>query len=139
MWRVLVDVKLKPVVGESSETAKPELAESLISGRSMANIRQNLLALRAMYLGESDDGFSALVTTHGDDAELDRLIRKAFAVTIETTYQLQSPLSEAVVHTDNRQHAEKLLLQTRALKQIIRDRLASKLGLAVGFNALDGD
>ena len=66
-------------------------------------------------------------------------MRKAFRVTLATARSVDRPLEKAATDPALRPGVSKLVLQTRALKQIVRDRLSTALGLAVGFNALDGD
>jgi len=137
--QLIADVKLKPVVGDTIETARPHLAESRPSGRALDNIAVNLAALEALYLGESGPGLSALVRDHGGDAQLDPLMRKAFRMTLETARGIEGPLAEAVSDPAKRPAVEKLTTQVLALKQIVKTRLAAALDLQVGFNALDGD
>lgn len=136
---LIADVKLKPVVGESSETARPALAEARPSGRALRNIVLNLEALQALYLGEREAGLSTLVKKYGTDGELDPLMRKAFRMTIEAAYDIDGPLAEAVVDEAQREQVEMLSTRVIALKQIVKSRVAPALDLAVGFNALDGD
>lgn len=137
--QLIADVKLKPVVGESSEVARPRLAESRRSSRALRNIVLNLEALEALYTGGDRPGLSELVRKHGEDAKLDALMRKAFRMTVATAESIDRPLTEAVTDAARRPRVEKLLTQVRALKQIVRTRLAAALDLTVGFNALDGD
>ena len=133
----IVDVRLKPVLGTNPETARPHLAESRPSGRSAQNVADSLAALAALYLGENGPGLGALAAAI--DPKLDRLMKKAFRATLKTARALAVPIERAATDPALRPKAAKLLLQARATKQIVRDRLAKALGLAVGFNALDGD
>ena len=115
----------------------PRLAESRLSGRSLGNVIDNLAALRALYEGENGPGLGDLARTA--DPKLHKLLRKAFRITLGTARDIGRPLEEAAADAALRPKAEKLALQVRALKQIVRDRLAPALGFPVGFNALDGD
>ena len=133
----VVDVRLKPVLGTSVETARPHLAESRPSGRSARNVADSLDSLAALYLGENGPGLGALAAAV--DPGLDRLMNKAFRATLRTARSLAVPIERAAADPALRPKAAKLLLQARATRQIVRDRLAGALGLAVGFNALDGD
>lgn len=133
----LADVKLKPVLGRDIASARPVLAESRLSGRSLRNMVANLAALQALYLGEGGPGLGALAAAA--DPALDRLLTKAFAATMATAQGIARPLDEAVLDPALRPQAEKLLLQLRALRQLVRERLAPALGLPLGFNAFDGD
>ena len=131
----VADVKLKPVVGGAA--ARPRLAESRASGRSLRNVVVNLEALQALYLGEGGPGLGALAEPA--DPKLDRLMRKAFRLTLATARSIGRPLEEAALDPGLRAKAAKLTVQARALRQIVRDRLGPALGFPVGFNALDGD
>ena len=139
--QLIFDVNLKPVIGESDATVRPVLAESRLSGRSQRNIVVTLEALQALYLGEGSAGLgegSAGLTAVADP-KLDRLMRKAFRLTVATAQSIEGPVEKAAADPARRAAVKKLAKQMQALKQIVRDRLAPALGLAVGFNALDGD
>ena len=135
--QLIADVKLRPVIGESPEKVRPRVAESRLSGRSLANIVENLAALRAMYEGENGPGLGELTRTA--DPKLHKLLRKAFRITLGTARGIGRPIEEAAADAVLRPKAKKLALQVRALRQIARDRLAPALGFPVGFNSLDGD
>ena len=136
--QLIAHVKLKPVIGDSPEKVRPRLAESRLSGRSLGNVIDNLAALGALYEGENGPGLGDLTRTA--DPKLHKLLRKAFRVTLQhRTRAIGRPIEEAAADAALRPKAEKLALQVRALRQIVRDRLAPALGFPVGFNALDGD
>lgn len=137
--QLVADVKLLPVIGDSADTAKPNVVESALSARALRNIVQNLEAVQALYLGEGGPGLSKLVQAHGDDEKLDPLMRKAFRMTLENARSIDPPLAEAVTDPAARPKLGKLQTQVLALKQIVKTRLATALKLMVGFNALDGD
>ena len=135
--QLIYDINLKPVIGDSAKTARPVLAESRRSGRSQRNIVVTLEALQALYLGEGSTGLGELAAAA--DPRLDRLMRKAFRLTLATAQSIEGPVEQAAADSARRPPVTKLAKQVQALKQIVRDRLAPALGLAVGFNALDGD
>ena len=135
--QLIHDVKLKPVIGASAQQVRPVLAESRLSGRSQRSIVVTLEALQALYLGEGGAGLGDLTAIA--DPKLDRLMRKAFRLTLATAHSVDCPVEEAAADPALRPQVERLATQVQALKQIVRDRLAPALGLAVGFNALDGD
>ena len=135
--QLIFDVNLKPVIGESAATVRPVLAESRLSGRSQRNIVVTIEALQALYLGEGSAGLGDLTTVA--DPKLDRLMRKAFRLTLATAQSIEGSVEQAAADPARRPPVKKLAKQMQALKQIVRDRLAPALGLAVGFNALDGD
>lgn len=136
--QLITEVKMRPVLGESIDTAKPVLAESRPSQRSSRNIAANLEALQALYAGETGaGGLSQLVSM--SDTELDKLMHRAFSITVKNARSLEQPLEVIATSTEQRAQADKLFLQVRALRQIVRERLASALSMRIGFNTLDGD
>jgi predicted lipoprotein len=136
---MLSDLKLAPPLGESAEGARPHLAESWRSGRSLENIRLNLEAAQALYGGEGGYGMDDVVREAAGDAELADLLDRAFAQTLATARSVEGPLRTAVADPARRPAVERLALEARALKQIVNERLASALGIPIGFNAMDGD
>lgn len=136
---LIVAAKLGPVAGGTAKKGAVADMESARSGRSLRNMVLNLETAQALYLGPKDDGFTAIVRAQTADAKLDPLMRRAFRLTLETARSIRPPLARALADPAQRKTIDKLLLQTRALKQIIATRLAEALGLAVGFNARDGD
>jgi uncharacterized protein len=136
---MLSDLKLAPPLGESVEGARPRLAESWRSGRSLENIRLNLEAAQALYEGEGGYGMDDVVREAAGDAELADLLERAFAQTLATARSIEGPLATAVADPARRPAVEQLALEARALKQIVNERLASALGIPIGFNAMDGD
>ena len=135
--QLIHDVKLRPVIGERAQRVRPVLAESRLSGRSQRNIAVTPGSLQALYGGEGGAGLGDLAAV--SDPRLDRLMRKAFRLTLATAESIDDPIESAAADPARRPRVEKLATQVRALRQIVRDRLAPALGLAVGFNALDGD
>jgi uncharacterized protein len=136
---MLSDLKLAPPLGESAERARPRLAESWRSGRSLDNIRVNLGAVQALYQGEGGYGMDDVVREAAGDAELADLLERAFAQTLATARSIERPLEAAVTDPARRPALERLALEARALKQIVNERLASAAGIPIGFNAMDGD
>ena len=132
----IADVRLTPVLGAAPDKARPHYAESRLSRRSMQNIVESLEALRALYQGDGGPGLGDLARIA--DPKLDRLMRRAFRITAGTARSIGRPLEEAVEDPALRPKVRKLALQVRALRQIVRDRLAAALGLlaapiAAGF------
>lgn len=132
---LIADQKLKPVLGTAIDKTKPQAAENHLSGNSLPNIVNNLDSLQAIYAAKG--GLGSLLRTR--DQRLDRLMRRAFRLTLANAKSIKAPLTRAVADPALRPKVEKLLLQIRALRQIAKTRLATALDLPVGFNALDGD
>lgn len=136
---LVADHKLKKPLGPVAKRARPKLAESWRSKHSLANVRANLAAAEAMYLGEGGGGFSAFVKNVVGKKDLDDLLRRAFAQTRETAASIEVPLAEAIIVKDARLKVEQLQAEAAALKAILAKDLTAALGIPLGFNALDGD
>ncbi len=133
----IVDLKLAPVVGDGIDTVRPYLAESRLSDRTLRNIVLNLEALQDLYTGGAGPGMGSLLVGTGD--KLDTLLRKGFRATLDTARSLAGGLDKAAIDPARRDMVDTLLVQVRALRQIVRNRLTGALDLPIGFNALDGD
>lgn len=125
------DHKLARPLGASADDARPRLAESWRSERSLRNIQHNLAAAADLYA----TAFAAQVS----DKSLDTAIRAAFAQVRASAAALPMPLERAVQDAGARKAAEKLAADTLALKNLVMQRLPEALQIPVGFNALDGD
>jgi predicted lipoprotein len=139
---VVADHKLGRPLGDSLQAARPKLAESWRSERSMENICRNLEAARDMYLGEDGSGnagFSRFVREVAKDAPLDDLLKRAFTQTVETADSVEVPLVRAVSDPAERTKLETLKKEAGALKALLAQRLTAALAIPLGFNALDGD
>ena len=125
------DHKLARPLGASIADARPRLAESWRSERSLRNIQRNLAAAQDLYL----TGFAPVVS----DKVLDTALRDAFNRALSSADALKQPLETAVQDRLARPQAEKLAADTLALKKLLVEKLPAALGIPVGFNALDGD
>ncbi|MFO7482225.1 imelysin family protein [Oceanibaculum nanhaiense] len=137
---LVADHKLARPLGASARDSRPQLGEAWRSGRSMENIRVNLRAAEALYLGEGGgQGFGHFVRDVAGDKKLDDLFRRAFKQTIATADSVSLPLKEAVKDKDQRVKLVQLAKEAAALKQLLATRLTGALDIPLGFNALDGD
>lgn len=125
------DHKLARPLGASADDARPRLAESWRSERSLRNIQHNLAAAADLY----ETAFASHVT----DKSLDTAIRTGFAQARATAAALPMSLERAVHDASARKAAEKLAADTQTLKSLVMLRLPEALQIPVGFNALDGD
>ena len=131
-----VRLKLERPLGKTIERARPKRAESWRSGRSLANIRANLVTARALYT--APDGFGELLAAAGARA-LDTGLRRSFEEALALADNLDRPLHEAVSDAATREQLQALLEKLRSLRVLISGPVAEEIGLVVGFNALDGD
>lgn len=125
------DHKLARPLGASLKDARPRLAESWRSQRSLRNIQRNLGAARELYLTAFAPAMS--------DTALHAAIREAFDKSLAAADAVKQPLESAVEDKAGRLLAEKLATEVLALKKLLGDRLPPALDIPVGFNALDGD
>lgn len=125
------DHKLARPLGAALKDARPRLAESWRSERSLRNIQRNLAAAQNLYL----NGFSAAVT----DKAVDTAIRDGFTKATTAAHAIKLPLETAVQDAKARPQAEALVAELLALKKLLGDRLPPARDIPVGFNALDGD
>lgn len=125
------DHKLARPLGASVDDARPRLAESWRSERSLRNIQHNLAA--------ADDLYATAFAPQVADKSLDAAIRTAFTQARASVAALPMPLERAVQDAGARKAAEKLAADTQALKGLVMQRLPEALQIPVGFNALDGD
>ncbi len=109
------------------------IAESPHAGRSLRNIVVNLDALVELY----DATF--LPPLREADPKLAVLLERAFAQTRATAASLPASMAEALADPTHREALDKLATEAGALRQLAAERAADRLGLVLGFNALDGD
>lgn len=135
----IATLKLARPLGPSPGAARPALAEEWRSGRTVRNLRLNLAALRALYLGEDGPGFSDAVREAAGAEDLDRRVRRDIEACLATVASLSEPFGVALTDPRTRPAVERLLANVRALAHLAAERLTIALDLPLGFNALDGD
>ncbi|WPZ36062.1 imelysin family protein [Thalassobaculum sp. OXR-137] len=139
----ILRLRLKRPLGEESGIVRPERAEAWRSGLSMDLIRADLATVADFYHGGAEEGeaprgLDAALRDSGE-TDLADLMTKAFRVTRDTADKIDRPLREAVVDPALRPVLEELVTQVSALKALIIQKVGPALGIAGGFNALDGD
>lgn len=131
--QALRDQRLLPVLGPALAEAAPGKAEGGLSGRSLRGIAASLEAE-----AEAFDTLLLPPLTQADP-KLAGLMQRAFAQTLATARGIPVPLDVAVADPDHRPAVETLAKEIRALQQLLATRVATALGLTLGFNSLDGD
>ena len=132
-------LKLAKPLGGSIAAARPTFTEEWRSSRSLRNIRLNLVALKALYLGEGGWGPSDFVREVATAPEIDARIRRGFDAAIHLADAIPGPLDVAVTNPRVRPSVERLLKEVRELVHVVQEYLATALDLPLGFNARDGD
>lgn len=132
---VIKDLKIKRVLGSEFGKAKMKRLESWRSERSLNNIRLNIAAVNAIYLGENGASVSLKQLVTADHQEkINALIKHIdqsltqFDQPIEQTVSDEAGYKSLVILADD---IEKLL---KAYQAAIADT-----GLFLGFNSRDGD
>ncbi|WP_227267825.1 imelysin family protein [Roseobacter weihaiensis] len=108
----------------SFERPRPNRAEARRSGRSLRHVVLSLEGTRDLVGHLSDD-----------DAQIDA----AFAAAIARAGVLDDPVFAGVADIQGRLRVEVLQQSVETIRQVIAQDLAPRLGIAAGFNALDGD
>jgi hypothetical protein len=135
----LATLKLAKPLGASLDMARPTLVEGWRSGRALRNVRLNLAAARALYVGDGGPGLSGFVRDVAGLPELDARLRRGFDYCIDAAEWVPNPLETAVGSRDTRPAVERLLAEVRGLTHVVTEHLTTALDLPLGFNALDGD
>jgi predicted lipoprotein len=139
LFRLVGDVKLQAPMGESVDRARPTLAEGWRSGRSLRMIAANLASARAMFGREGGFGLRSLLIEGIDSREIDREIQNAFDAAELALAAVPEPLDQAVQTEEGRAAVTDFLRHWRRARDQVAQRFGPTVGIAVGFNALDGD
>ena len=132
-------LKLVKPLGASLAAARPTLVEEWRSGRALRDVRLNLVAARALYLGDGGFGLSDFVREVAGAGDLDARLRQSFDACIAAADRVPGPLESAVKSPRSRPAVERLLKEIQALSHAVAEHLTTALDLPLGFNALDGD
>jgi predicted lipoprotein len=121
------DTRLGRPLG-SFDKPRPKRAEAWRSGRSLHNVEQSLLALQslAILLSGPHDAVAAKFTGAFDEA-----------LTLADT--LDDPVFAGVTDPSGRLRVEILQQSIDRIRELLETDLGPTLGVAAGFNALDGD
>jgi predicted lipoprotein len=140
LLQVIADQKLLRPLGDDPASAKPRLAESWRSGRSLRNIEMNLRGLRAMYAGDQGHpGFAAVMRDTMEGNAFAAVIDTAFDRAIAAATSAGAPLEEAITDPAHRPAIENLRAAVKDIQRLVSTHLPGPLGVSVGFNSLDGD
>lgn len=107
---------------------RPTRAEAWRSGRSARHVMLSLTALRDLALRLA-----------GDDADLAGKLDAGFDRASSQLHALGDPIFAGVARPQTRLKIEVLQQSIEAIRTTVRAELGPKIGVAAGFNALDGD
>ncbi len=128
---LIVDYKLDRPLGKNIQKSIAKRAESWRSRQSLANIQNNLSALKLLY----ETGFKPWL----NNAELKQKIDHSFTQIDTTIDKINKPIFAAVKDPSLRPVVVELRQQIAQLKQFCSVQLPAALNLPLGFNSLDGD
>ena len=127
----MVTRKLDLPLGSSMEKARGKLSEGWRSHSALAAISANLNACHEFYRYSFAPQLEA--------NPLDGKIESAFKQAQATLEEIDIPLSQAVSDTEKRLLVVRLKQELSQLKKLVASDVADTLGIALGFNSLDGD
>ena len=125
--QINADLRLGRPLG-SFERPRPERAETRRSGRSLENVRLSMTALRQL-----------AVLLAGEDDRLSNSLAAQFDVMLERAEALQDPVFAGVTEPQSRFRIEALQQSVNDVRTKAVEELGPALGVAAGFNAMDGD
>lgn len=110
------------------DAPRPSRAEAWRAGRSARNVVLSLEALRdlAGYLSTNDPALSDKIA-------------KRFETALAQINDLDDPTFAGVADPQRRLKIEVIQQSVESIRAVVRDELGPELGVASGFNALDGD
>ena len=107
---------------------RPTRAEAYRSGRSARNVMLSLQSL---------ENLADLLA--GDDVELAQSLDAGFERAQSLLSDLNDPVFAGVSEPQSRLKVEVVQQSVSAIRTVVREQLGPTLGVAAGFNALDGD
>lgn len=140
--RTITDMRLAAALGLRQGGPDPAAIPGGAGHNSLADLRQEILGMRDMYLGHDGSdgqadalGISALIVPLSD--ETDQRMRDQFAAALAAIEAVELPLHVALQEQPQRVQAvhERLL----DLRRTLNTEVVSLLGVPVGFSDTDGD
>lgn len=107
---------------------RPTRAESWLSGRSARHVDLSLAALHDLGMHMASG-----------DADLSERINASFERSATLLAELDDPIFAGVANPQTHLKVEVLQQSIDAIRALVRDELGPTLGVATGFNSLDGD
>lgn len=128
-FRLMHDVKLLPVLGDSVDTARPRMAEAWRSNRAQRDLSLNLEASRSM----------AIAFARRLRPERKARMEADFAAAERAVTAVPADLGGAAANPAQRPRVVAAQAAIRKVQLEVADVLPTALGITLGFNALDGD
>lgn len=126
-----------PMGRQSKGIAQPMQAEAWRSAASLHSLQASVSAAQAVWAGVDGKGLRGLLSK--DQQPLAQRVDSAYADVQQWLNANQRPLAELLAEPDGRQQLETLYDRLNVLHRLHEGELAKALGIALGFNANDGD
>lgn len=123
----------KPVGDYSNGEPQPDLLESRLSGRSLADARDALEGVRLVWTGVNNQGLRTLIPDESIQQQVDNLL----AIAVERLGSIPEPLEEAIVNEP--EIVDYAQAPLRELQSVLQRDVATALNVTVTFNDSDGD
>ncbi|MEN9434690.1 MAG: hypothetical protein RLZZ422_2279 [Pseudomonadota bacterium] len=135
-------LKLQPALGQpayqagldpSREQVKPYQLEAWRSGHTLANTQATLLGVEKMLV---EGGLLEWLRQHGQST-----LAEEFVEIFQRIKAIQFPSTDLFAQLESRDFkaADELFNETQMLTRYYKQRLASTMGVSLGFNSNDGD
>jgi predicted lipoprotein len=128
---LIITQKIALPLGNSIEKSRKKSAQAWRSQLALPAIEANLNACYQLYQ------FS--FAPELKDTKLSQQISASFENTLSIVQSIDTPLSEAVSQSEQREKIKSLKAELSRLKQLLVRDMAKALNLSIGFNSLDGD
>ena len=131
-----IALKLGRPLGGDEEVVHPRRAESWRSARSIPNLIANLETAQALL---ETPGVSAMrCVRHGAEAVAVDIAERLNRI-LDELRQIERPLQQAVEQEAGHKQLTRARDELQALRSTLLRPLPEALGIAIGFNAFDGD
>ncbi len=133
-FETIRDTRLRPMMGDDAEHARPKSALFWRSGQTMPSIGANFAGLQQLFEGSRIGAVLA-----GDEDAVVNSIQFEFRNVDRMLPTIPPQVETAVSEKKERSKLDYVYLLTRSLQGLIGRELSAALGLSVGFSSSDGD
>lgn len=128
--------KLRSMIGESLDKARPRRAVFRRSQQTVAVLRENMEGLGILW--QTAD-FADLLVERGGDPRIIGSIEFELANADRALATLSEPIEQTAISEEGWGSLNYLSITLASLRGTVGDRLTAELGLTLGFNSMDGD
>ena len=136
--RTIVDMRLATALGLREGGADPSAIPGGNGDNALADLRQQILGMRDIYLGRADaDGLGISDLVRDLSSEVDERMRTHFADSLAAIDAIDVPLHTALQEQPEQVRA--VYDRLAELQRTLSTEVVSLLGVSVGFSDTDGD